>query len=89
LAKGKGQQRMLHRRLPVYLTRFIPLGELLGFVYWALAILVSFLLIQNIENIALLILALTIYAPTVAALYIAVLKRIKHFFREVGKDHSG
>jgi len=70
---------MARKKIVGLLFRFTLLDELFGFAYWALVILISFLMIQSIKSILVLILTLTLYIPVATVCYIVVLKRLKYF----------
>lgn len=64
-----------------YLSKFTLIDEILGFIYWALAIYGIFLIVGYIKSQIAMISVLLIYIVTVAVFYIFILKRVKRYFK--------
>ncbi|WP_426370103.1 hypothetical protein [Pseudocolwellia sp. HL-MZ7] len=62
------------------LIKFTLLDDLVGFIYWVLALYGLFLISNNISGPIYLILSLVIYIVIIAMLYILFLKKLKRYF---------
>lgn len=72
------------KKLAYYLTKITLIDEILGFIYWALAIYGIFFIAGYTKNQIAMIFVLFIYIITVVIFYIFILKRVKrHFKRNV------
>ncbi len=69
------------KKLAYYLSKLTLIDEILGFIYWALAIYGMFLIAGYIKSQMAMISALFIYIITVAIFYIFILKRVKRYFK--------
>lgn len=64
-----------------YASRFTLIGEVLGFLYWALAIYGIFLIVDRINSKVAITLALVVYIISVTIIYLFLIKKIKTFFK--------
>lgn len=75
-----------------YLAKFTLLDELLGFIYWAIALLGLFELFSYFDTVALGIVitstSVVLYVVLVTVVYIYGLRRLVRFFKEesMGKE---
>lgn len=72
---------MTPKKWTYYLSKLTLIDEILGFIYWALAIYGMFLIAGYIESQIAMISALLIYIITVAIFYIFILKKVKRYFK--------
>lgn len=72
---------MIPKKWAYYLSKFTLIDEVLGFIYWALAIYGMFLIAGYIKSQIAMISVLLIYIVTVAIFYIFILKRVKRYFK--------
>jgi hypothetical protein len=72
---------MTPKKWAYYLSKFTLIDEILGFIYWALAIYGMFLIAGYIKSQIAMISALFIYIVTVAIFYIFILKKVKRYFK--------
>ncbi len=72
---------MTPKKWAYYLSKFTLIDEVLGFIYWALAIYGMFLIAGYIKSQIAMISVLLIYIVTVAIFYIFILKRVKRYFK--------
>lgn len=72
---------MTPKKWAYYLSKFTFIDEILGFIYWALAIYGMFLIAGYIKSQIAMISALFIYIVTVAIFYIFILKKVKRYFK--------
>ena len=63
------------------LIKFTLLDELVGFLYWALALYGLYLIANKISDMIFLMISLLIYIVLVSIGYILFLKRLKVFFK--------
>lgn len=56
--------------------------EILGFIYWALAIYGVFIISRNVSNNIIMAIILFSYIISVTAFYIFIIKKIKMFLKE-------
>ncbi|MET0090751.1 MAG: hypothetical protein ABW068_12195 [Candidatus Thiodiazotropha sp.] len=68
-----------------FFSKFTLLDEILGFVYWALAIYGIFLIVGALNNPIVLVIVLGVYVVSVTLFYLFLSKKIKSLF----KDDSG
>lgn len=64
-----------------YISKFTLIDEILGFVYWALAIYGLFVIVDYIESRIAIVGILLVYIIAVSVLYIFVVKRVKYFIK--------
>ncbi len=64
-----------------YIFKFTLINEILGFLYWALAIYGLFITAGCIETRMAMITILLVYIIAVATFYIFVVKRVKYFLK--------
>lgn len=72
---------MTPKKWAYYLSKFTLIDEILGFIYWALAIYGMFLIAGYIKSQIAMISVLLIYIVTVAVFYIFILKIVKRYFK--------
>jgi len=72
---------MKPKKLIYYISKFTLIDEVLGFLYWGLAIYGIFLVTGYINNQTILIVTLCIYITSVVIIYITLLKKIKIYFK--------
>lgn len=72
---------MIPKKWAYYLSKLTLIDEILGFIYWALAIYGMFLIAGYIKSQMAMISALFIYIITVAIFYIFILKKVKRYFK--------
>lgn len=65
------------------LIKFTLLDELVGFIYWALALYGLYLMANNISGSLFLAISLSIYIVIIAVVYILFLKKLKSYFKDV------
>lgn len=68
-------------KLIYYILQFTLIDEILGFLYWALAIYGIYLIVGFINSPIILIGALCIYIASIVFIYITLLKKVKYFFK--------
>ena len=72
---------MTPKKWAYYLSKLTLIDEILGFIYWALAIYGMFLIVGYIKSQMAMISALFVYIITVTIFYIFILKRVKRYFK--------
>lgn len=73
---------MKTKSLIYYISKFTLLDEILGFIYWGLAIYGIFFIADYIKNETVVIVALLIYIIFVAIMYITIVKKITLYFKK-------
>ncbi|PKM46527.1 MAG: hypothetical protein CVV05_02295 [Gammaproteobacteria bacterium HGW-Gammaproteobacteria-1] len=64
-----------------YISKFTLLDEILGFVYWALAVYGIFLIVGCIDNQVAIVATICVYVVSVVVVYFFLIKKIKMFFK--------
>ncbi|MET0064709.1 MAG: hypothetical protein ABW076_00015 [Candidatus Thiodiazotropha sp.] len=73
---------MKSNRWLYYISKFTLLDELLGFVYWALAIYGIFLLAGQLDSTLSMVAVIAPYIVIVTLFYLFIIKKIKSFFKD-------
>lgn len=73
---------MKTKSLIYYISKFTLLDEILGFIYWGLAIYGILFIPDYIKNETVVIVALLIYIIFVAIMYITIVKKITLYFKK-------
>lgn len=72
----------MKRKWAYYASKFTLLDEILGLVYWALAIYGIFVIVGKFNGAVMAGVALSVYIVVVVFLYISVLKKVSAFFKD-------
>jgi len=64
-----------------FLSKFTLIDELLGLLYWGIAIYGVFFIMENIKTQTVLIITLCIYIISIVLIYIVLLKKAKTYFK--------
>lgn len=72
---------MQKRKWAYYISKFTLIDEVLGLLYWALAIYGIFVIVSHLSNKLVIGVVLCAYIVFVVVIYIYVLRRITAFFK--------
>ncbi|RAU16437.1 hypothetical protein DN062_18160 [Nitrincola tibetensis] len=72
---------MQKRKWAYYISKFTLIDEILGLLYWALAIYGIFVLLSYLSNKLVIGVVLCAYIVLVVVIYIYVLKKVTAFFK--------
>ncbi|KGK42683.1 hypothetical protein LH51_05135 [Nitrincola sp. A-D6] len=72
---------MQKRKWAYYISKFTLIDEILGLLYWALAIYGIFVLLSYLSNTFVIGVVLCAYIVLVVVIYIYVLKKVTAFFK--------
>ncbi len=72
---------MTLKKLVYYFSKFTLIDEILGFIYWVLALYGMFLIREYIKSQLAIIAVIFLYIVTVVFLYIFLIKRVKIYLK--------
>ena len=69
------------KKIIYYISKFTLFDEILGFLYWVIAIYGIYLITESINHSIILIGVLFIYIVLIVLVYFTLLKKVKYFFK--------